>query len=237
MEQRRIDAAVLALWCRELGTLLRLDVPMLSALEVLAQEIEPLAHVTVALETAVQAGESLARRIAGMSDVFPPVVRAAVLTGEATGQLAEALVAVADCVAEQARLGVPATSSARLAELAEQTAPAPAVLLSRRLINQAIELGARRLRISGSAEGATAQAEVGGRWQTLQAIEPEVFGALCRRIKLMADIPYWIAEPAVGTIHLETAENGAWNIAVQAVPDDDGVGQHIDMTLIARERG
>jgi len=236
MEQRRIDRAVLALWCRELGTLLRLEVPALSALEVVAQEIEPLAAATVALQTAVQGGESLARRIAGMHEVFPPVVRAAVLTGEATGRLPEALIAAGDCLAEQARLNVAPTTAARLAELAEQTAPAPAVLLAQRLLGRAIELGARRLRITGGAQGGVVEAEVGGRWELLEEVAPEVFGALCRRVKLMADIPYWIAEPAVGTIHLSTAEQGTWSLAVQAIPDDDGVGQHIEMTVIARER-
>jgi len=236
MERRRIDRAVLALWCRELGALLRLEVPALSALEVVAQEIEPLAAATVALQTAVQGGDSLARRIAGMHEVFPPVVRAAVLTGEATGRLPEALSAAGDCLAEQARLNVTPTTAARLAELAEQTAPAPAVLLARRLLGRAIELGAPRLRITGGAQGGTAEAEVGGRWEVLEQVEPEVFGALCRRVKLMADIPYWIVEPAVGTIHLNTAEQGTWTLAVQAIPDDDGVGQHIEMTVIARER-
>ncbi len=235
MDQRRVDRAVLALWCRELGTLLRLEVPVLSALEVVAQEIEPLAPVTVSLEVSVQAGDSLAQRIAELDDVFPPLVRAAVLAGEATGRLADALVGVADCLHEHASLNVAPTARARLAELAEQAAPAPAVLTSKRLLTRAIELGARRLRIAGGAEGGAAEAEVGGRWEPLQEIDPEFFGPLCRRIKLMANIPYWISEPAVGTIHLSTAEHGEWNVAVQAIPDDDGVGQHIDLTLVARD--
>ncbi|MGC9316915.1 MAG: type II secretion system F family protein [Armatimonadota bacterium] len=236
MDQRRVDRAILALWCRELGTLLRLDVPVLSALEVVAQEIEPLAPVTVALETSVQAGDSLAQRVAELDGVFPPLLRAAVLAGEAHGCLADALVAVADCLQVGAELGVASTSRARLAELAEQAAPAPAVVLSRRLLNEAIEQGARRLRVTGGADGGLAEVEVGGTWQRLEEIDAENFGPLCRRIKLMAEIPYWIAEPAVGTIRLSTAERGEWNVAVQAIPDDDGIGQHIDMTLVPRER-
>ncbi|MGD9495979.1 MAG: type II secretion system F family protein [Armatimonadota bacterium] len=236
MEQRRVDRAVLALWCRELGTLLQLDTPVLSALEVVAQEIEPLAPVTVSLEISVQAGDSLAQRIAELDEVFPPLVRAAALAGEARGRLAEALVAVAGCLQEQGRLNVSPTSRARLSELAEQAVPAPAVLLSRRLLGRAMELGARRLRITGGVDGGVAQVEVGGHWQHLQEIEPALFGPLCRRIKLMADIPYWIAEPAVGTIRLNAGEEGQWNVTVQAIPDEDGVGQHIEMTLASRER-
>ncbi len=235
MDHRRADRAILALWCRELGTLLSLDVPMLSALEVVAQEIEPLAPVTVSLETSVQAGDSLAQRIAEMDEAFPPLVRAAALSGEANGRLADALVAVADCLDAAAELGIAGTSRERLAELAEQAAPAPAVLLSKRLLNRAIEMGARRLRLTGGSEGGLAQLHVGGRWQDLQEIGASNFGPLCRRIKLMADIPYWISEPAVGTMDYVTAEHGSWSVAVQAIPDDDGIGQHIDMTLTPRE--
>lgn len=236
MEQRGVERAILALWCRELGTLLRLEVPVLSALEVVAQEIEPLAPVTVALETSVQAGDSLAERVAELDEVFPPLLRAAVLAGEAHGRLADALLGVADCLQSAAELGVAPTSRARLAELAEQSAPAPAVVLSRRLLNEAIDQGARRLRVTGGADGGLAEVEVGGTWQRLEEIDAEIFGPLCRRVKLMAEIPYWISEPAVGTIRLSTAERGEWNVAVQAIPDDDGIGQHIDMTLVPRER-
>lgn len=236
MDQRRVERAVTALWCRELGALLLLDVPVLGALEVVAQEIEPLAAVTVALQSSVQAGDSLGQRIAEFDEVFPPILRAAALAGEANGRLAEALVAVSECLQQSASLNIPRTSRERLAELAEQTAPAPAVTVSRRLINRAIEVGARRLRLTGGSEGGVAEVELGGRWQELQEIDPALFGPLCRRVKLMADIPYWISEPAVGTIQLNTAEQGEWTVAVQAIPDEDGIGQHIEMTLMPRDR-
>ncbi|MGI5817221.1 MAG: type II secretion system F family protein [Armatimonadota bacterium] len=234
MDQRRVDRAVMALWCRELGALLRLGVPVLGALEVVAQEIEPLAAVTVELQASVQAGDALGRRIAEFSDVFPPLLRAAALAGEANGRLAEALCAVAECLQQSASLNIPRTSRERLAELAEQAAPAPAVAVSRRLINRAIEMGARRIRLTGGLEGGIAEVEMGGRWQTLDEIDRALFAPLCRRVKLMADIPYWIAEPAVGTIQLSTGEQGDWNVAVQALPEDDGICQHIEMTLMPR---
>ena len=236
MEQRRVERAVMALWCRELGELLLLDVPTLGALEVVAQEIEPLAAVTVALQASVQAGDSLGQRIAEFDDVFPPILRAAALAGEANGRLPEALVVVGECLQQSAALNVPRTTRERLAELAEQSAPAPAVAISRRLIIRAIELGARRLRLAGGSEGGVAEVEVCGRWQELQQIDCGLFAPLCRRIKLMADIPYWIAEPSVGTIQFNTAEQGDWTLAVQAIPDEDGIGQHVEMTLMPRDR-
>jgi type II secretory ATPase GspE/PulE/Tfp pilus assembly ATPase PilB-like protein len=234
MDQRRVDRAVIALWCRELGTLLALDVPVLAALEVVAQEIEPLAAVSVQLQASVQAGDALGQRIAEFDDVFPPIVRAAALAGQAHGHLGEALAEVADCLEQSAKLDVPRTSRERLAELAEEAAPAPAVMVSRRLINEAIELGARRIRLTGGSEGGLAEAEVGGAWQEMREIDRALFGPLCRRVKLLADIPYWIAEPAVGTIQLTTTEQGEWNVAVQTIPDEDGIGQHIEMTLMPR---
>ena len=236
MDNRRVDRAVMALWCRELGELLLLGVPALGALEVVAQEIEPLAAVSVTLQASVQAGDALGQRIAEFSDVFPPILRAAALAGEANGRLAEALVAVGGCLHQSASLNVPRTSRERLAELAEQAAPAPAVTVSRRLINRAIEMGARRIRLTGGSEGGIVDVEIGGCWQELEEIDRALFGPLCRRVKLMADIPYWIAEPSVGTIQLSTTEQGEWTVAVQAIPDEDGIGQHVEMTLMPRDR-
>ncbi len=224
----------MALWCRELGTLLQLDVPVLGALEVVAQEIEPLARVSVELQAAVQTGDALGQRIAEFDDIFPPIVRAAALAGEANRRLAEALVAVAECLEQGAALNVSPTSRERLAELAEQAAPAPAVAVSRRLLDRALEMEATRLRLIGGSGGGVAEVEIGGRWQELEEIDRDLFGPLCRRVKLMADIAYWIAEPAVGTIRLDTAERGTVNVAVQVIPDDDGIGQHIEMTLMGR---
>ncbi len=237
MEQRRVDRAIMALWCRELGTLLKLEVPVLSALEVVAQEIEPLAPVTVMLETSVQAGDSLAQRIAEIDEVFPPLVRAAALAGEAHGRLGEAMAAVGECLETAAELKVSPTSRARLAELAEEAAPAPAVTLSRRLINETIDRGARRLRLEGGPDGGVAEVEVQGRWEVLEEIDGELFPALCRRVKLLAAIPYWIAEPAVGTIKFKTADRGEWDVAVQALPRENGDRQRIEMTLAPREEG
>ena len=235
MSQRNnADRAILALWCRELGTLLKAGVPMLGALEVVAQEIDPLAAVTVSLEASIQTGDSLAQRMAAMDEVFPPLLRAAVLAGEAHDCVPETLLEVADCLAEAAALGVARTPRERLAELAEREAAAPAVVRARALISSAIEMGASRLRLTGGADGGVAEVHTGGRWQTVEEIDRGLFATLCRRIKLMADIPYWISEPAVGTIRLNTADHGSWDVAVQAIPDDDGVGQQIEMTLVPR---
>ena len=233
MDQRRIDRAVIALWCQELGTLLQLGVPVTGALEVVAREIEPLAAVTVQLQASVQIGDSLGQRIAELDHIFPPLLRAAALAGEANARLADALVAVAECLTQSAELNVAQTSRERLAELAEEAAPAPAVAVSRELIDDALEMGARRIRLTGGPGGGVAEAEVNGRWQQIREIDPTLFAPLVRRVKLMADIAYWIAEPAVGTMQLST-DAGRWTVAVQAIPEPDGGGQHIEMTLMPR---
>jgi len=226
------DRAVVALWCRELGTLLRLEMPILAALQVVAEEIEPMAEVTVGIEADVRGGDSLAQCIARHAAVFPPLVRSAALAGEAYQRLADALLSAGECLERAAQLGVRPTDRERLAELAERAAPAPAVEVAREVLLRAIKDGARELRIRGGADGGRVEAELGGAWRVITDVEADLFGPLCRRLKLMANIPYWIAEPSVGTIHLSTDDRGEWDVAVRAIPDPDGVGQSIHMTLM-----
>jgi len=227
-------AALVALWCRELGTLLDLGVPVLAALQVVAEEIAPLAELSISLEREVRGGESLAQCLGRHPEVFPALVRSAVLAGEAFERLPEALVSVAGCLERAAQLGVQRTAAERLAELAERTAPSPAVEAARDILLDAIGMGAREVRVHGGAEGGRAEAELGGAWRVIRNVEADLFGPLCRRLKLMANIPYWITEPSVGTMHIADEELGEWDVAVRAIPGADGISQSIDMTLSPR---
>ncbi len=234
MGDKGVDRAVVALWCRELGTLLELEVPAAAALGVLAQEIAPMAEVSMSLLAEVEAGQGLAEGIGGYPEVFPPLVRAAVLAGERIGQLPQAFREVAYSLKQADELGVEATPEEMLTELAENVAIAPAVALSRRLLLTAIERDAREMRITGGREGGAVEVKLSGAWQVLQEVGRELFGPLCRRFKLMAEIPYWIAEPAVGSIFIETPEGEGWDVAVRTIPDERGEGQSIDLTLTPR---
>jgi hypothetical protein len=234
MSADRPSDALVALWCRELGLLLDLEVPVLAALQVVAEEIEPLAEVSVSLEVEVRGGDSLARCIARRDLVFPALVRSTVLAGDAYERLPEALLGAAGCLERAAAIGVERTGREVLAELAERAAPAPAVETARELLLEAIEMDAREVRVRGGVDGGRVEAELGGAWRVIREVEPDLFGPLCRRFKLMANIPYWIAEPSVGTIHLVTDAVGDWDVAVRAIPGPDGVDQSIDLTLLPR---
>ena len=228
------DEALVALWCRELGMLLDLGVPVLAALQVIAEEIAPLAEVSVTLEREVRGGESLGRCMGRRADVFPPLVRSAVLAGEAYERLPEALLGVAGCLERAGQLGVQRTDPERLAELVDRAAPAPAVEAARDILFDAIRMDAREVRVHGGPQGGLAEAELGGAWRVITDVDADLFGPLCRRFKLMANIPYWITEPSVGTIHISDEDLGEWDVAVRAIPGDDGVSQSIDMTLTPR---
>ncbi len=226
--------ALVALWCRELGTLLDLDVPVLAALQVVAEEIAPLAEVSLGLEREVRGGESLAQCMGRRGDVFPALVRSAALAGEAYERLPDALINTAGCLQLASEIGVSRTDREHLAELAERAAPAPAVEAGRDILFEAIRMGSREVRIQGDADGGRAEVELGGAWRVIREVEADLFGPLCRRFKLMANIPYWITEPSVGTIHLADEDMGSWHVAVRAIPGGDGVSQSIDMTLMPR---
>lgn len=236
MAEGEVDRAVVGLWCRELGTLLQLEVPAAAALGIVAQELGPMAEATMSLLAEVESGESLAESIAARGGVFPPLVRAAALAGERIGRLPQALLEVGEALRQGAELGVAPTTKARLSELAADAAISPAVALSRRLLLTAIERGAQEMRVSGGSEGGVVEVKLSGAWQIMEEVGADIFGPLCRRLKLMAEIPYWIAEPAVGTMFIKTPEGEGWDVAVRAIPDEDGGGQTIDMTLTARDK-
>ena len=234
MGHKGADRVVVGLWCRQVGALLRYDVPPAAALGIVAQEIASMAEASMSLLVEVETGTSLAEAIAEMSKVFPPLVRAAALAGARAGRLGEALIEAAECLLKAAELGVEPTDERQLAELAESATVAPAVALARRLLVDAIDRDALELRVTGGAQGGVAEVQLSGAWRVLEEVDAELFGPLCRRFKLMAQIPYWITEPAVGTFRFDTPDGRPFEIAVRTIPDEAGAGQTIDMTLTPR---
>lgn len=234
MADRSVDREIVALWCREVGALLRYEVPSAAALGIVAQELAPMAEISMSLLVKVEAGKGLAEAIAESPSVFPPLVRAAALAGERAGNLAEALVEAGDCLREAARLSVEPTSERQFGELAENAAVAPAVALAARLLVAAIDSDGAELRLTGSDFGGLAEVRLSGTWRILEEVERDIFGPLCRRFKLMAQIPYWIAEPAVGTFAFETPHGEMWDVAVRTLPEEADSGQRINMTLTPR---
>jgi len=193
-----------------------------------------MAEVSMSLLAEVEAGKSLADAIAESAGSFPPLLRALALAGERAGKLHEALAQVAECLTEADRLGVEPTSERQFGQLAGSTTVAPAVALASRLLRAAIEADAAELRLTGGTFGGRAEVKLSGTWRVLEEVGRDMFGPLCRRFKLMAQIPYWIAEPAVGSFPFETPEDETWDVAVRTIPEEAGSGQRIDMTLKPR---
>ncbi len=234
MAESSATREVLSLWCRELGTLLRYEVPPAAALGIVAQEIAPMAEISMSLLVKVEAGKALAEAIAESPGVFPPLVRAAALAGERAGKLHEALAEAGECLRDAARLGVQPTSERQFGELAANATVAPAVALAARLLVAAIDSDAAELRLTSSDLGGLAEVKLSGTWRVLEEVQRELFGPLCRRFKLMAQIPYWIAEPAVGTFAFETPRGETWDVAVRTLPGEADSDQRINMTLTPR---
>jgi len=96
--RRAFDAAMLAVWTRQLAGLLGAGLPLERALTALADEADhPRQRDLVAqLRSAVQAGEPFARALATAPREFDDVYRAVVAAGEQSGALAEVLSRLAD---------------------------------------------------------------------------------------------------------------------------------------------
>ena len=193
-----------------------------------------MAETSMSLLMKVEAGKGLAEAIAESSTIFPPLVRAAALAGERAGKLHEALVEAGECLKEAARLGVEPTSERQFGELADNATIAPAVALATRLLVAAIDSDAAELRLIGGVFGGLAEVKLSGTWRVLEEVERDTFGPLCRRFKLLAQIPYWIAEPAVGSFAFETPRGETWDVAVRTLPEEADSGQRINLTLTPR---
>lgn len=89
----RIRLDDLAIFARQLATLVDAGIPIVGGLDALADQLEnrALREVVVKLREAVDGGESLTSAIAKQSDVFPPLFVNMIKAGEVSGRLAEVL--------------------------------------------------------------------------------------------------------------------------------------------------
>ncbi|HEX2142227.1 MAG TPA: type II secretion system F family protein [Candidatus Limnocylindria bacterium] len=87
----------LSRFARNLGTLLRAGVPILTALEITADTVNNgvIGNATNDVKTSVKEGESVARPLA-QHEVFPPMVVQMLAVGEETGAMDEMLVKISD---------------------------------------------------------------------------------------------------------------------------------------------
>lgn len=91
--KRRVRKTAVAVWTRQLATLLSAGVPLLRGLEILARQERnsSLQHVIHDLAEGVRAGERLSVRMSMYDGVFDPLYTQLVKAGEAGGRLDEVL--------------------------------------------------------------------------------------------------------------------------------------------------
>jgi type II secretory ATPase GspE/PulE/Tfp pilus assembly ATPase PilB-like protein len=226
--------AQVALWCRKLAVLLRLNVPMLLALEVVAEEFADLCDVTLQIREEVHGGASFSDAINRHKLVFSRYARVAIVAGEHSGDIVTALAHVADVLTEQARLRVrkAADFEDRLRDT-QRGVDQPAITAVNQALIAAIEAGATELHFAPADDGGSARALANGAWRRLAEFAPDLYPAVVRRLKAMANIPYWIGEPSMGQMALNHNDS-VWDFAVRTIPVSGAEEGRVEMTLTKR---
>lgn len=217
---------LLAAWCRRLALLLDISVPLLQALEIAGDAVGELAEVMIPLSARVRMGEPLSEALGRQGEVFSPFFRAAVLAGEHSDRLPEALRGLAEILEAERLLEIrPAAVS-----LATGAPESPAVRFTHGLLARAAAHNATELHLAASDEAVTTQMKVHGRWQPEEVEEIRDPHAVIRRLLMLADIPYWIREPAVGGLRL-WIEGREYSLGVRAIPRPEGGWERVELDL------
>jgi type II secretory ATPase GspE/PulE/Tfp pilus assembly ATPase PilB-like protein len=217
---------LLAAWCRRLALLLDLSVPVLQALEISGDAVGELAEIMLPLCARVRMGEQLSEALGRQGEIFSPFFRAAVLAGEHADRLPQALRGLAEILEAERLLEVrPAAVS-----LATGTPESPPVRFTHDLLARAAAQNATELHLAVSDETLTTQFKKHGRWQPQEVAEIGDPHAVIRRLLMLADIPYWIREPAVGALRL-WIEGREYSLGVRAIPRSEGGWERVELDL------
>jgi type II secretory ATPase GspE/PulE/Tfp pilus assembly ATPase PilB-like protein len=200
--------AELSLWCRELGLMLQNGADLVAALSVLErQDFSPaIRSMTTQMVEQASADGTLEELVGARAEVFPPICILALQMGEASRRLPETLMALADCLAQAAELGMnlgaEPTSASEDASLIASAGQRPAVRVVNSIFGQAIKAGIREVRVHASeeAEETRVSFEIDGTEQEVVTLPIDVLGPICRRVCVMAQINWWSKEPALGTL-------------------------------------
>ncbi len=217
---------LLAAWCRRLALLLDLNVPLVQAVELATQSVGGLSEVLLPLCKRVRAGETLTDAINDQPEEFPLFVRAAVLAGEHGGRLPQALLGLAECLEQERFLEIRPAA----ADLAEGMQEPPAVALTRELLAAAARASAAELQLALQGGQLVVRHRVHGRWEEEQPVDCPEPEAILRRVLMMAGIPYWIRDPAVGTTRV-WIEQRKYEIGVRAIPAETGGWDRLELDL------
>jgi type II secretory ATPase GspE/PulE/Tfp pilus assembly ATPase PilB-like protein len=215
-----------AAWSRRLALLLDLGLPLLQALEIAGQSVGDLAEVMLPLCTRVRVGETLSEAMSDQPEEFTLFMRAVVLAGEHGGQLPRSLRGLAECLEAERFVEVrPA-----IKDLCLGVEEPPAIRLTRELMAQATREDAAEIQIAPLEQTLGVKFKLHGRWAPRDPIEATDPEAVIRRLLMMAGIPYWIKEPAVGTMRL-WIEQRRYEVGVRAFPAADEGWETLEMSL------
>ena len=103
---RRVKMDDMAIFARQMATLVDAGIPIVSGLEALADQLEnrTLKEVVIMVREAVEGGTNFTAAIAKQNRVFPPLFVSMVRAGEASGHLAEVLDRLATYLEKSAAL-------------------------------------------------------------------------------------------------------------------------------------
>jgi hypothetical protein len=235
---RRIRASEMALWCRQLGLLLQQNVPIIRALDIVADDSRSirLRDLSVLLREAVCRGEA----ISGWT-CLPPLCgypAEVIKAGEQSGRLGTALVGLSEVFERRGKLGIheprpvkperpkpePFTRameevlleipegievseqllSTRVpgvdaAELGENS---PVIRLVNIVIAQAIREGASHVYFISDGGVSVEYGYDEEERRAIITLPPEIRDQAIRRLKLLADVPYWHKPPSTGFINI-----------------------------------
>lgn len=209
--RRSRQLAELSLWCRELGLMLGNGTDLIAALSVVERQdfSDGIRSMTSEMIEQASADGTLEELIVAHAEMFPPVCIFALQTGQASRQLPETLIAIADCLAQAAELGItlvaePADASDS-ATLTASVGQRPAVRVVNSVLGQAIKAGVREVRVHASEGGeqTCVSFQIDDAEQEVLSLPIDVLGPICRRICVMAQINWWSKEPALGTLTVE----------------------------------
>jgi hypothetical protein len=217
---------LMAAWCRRLALLLELGVPLLQALEITGDSVGELGEVMIPLCARVRMGEGLSEALGRQGEDFPAYFQAAIVAGEHTDRLPEALRGFAEVLVAERHLEVhPAAVS-----LATGVPEPPAVRYVHDLLGRAGAEGATEVHLEAGADSLSVKFKVRGRWEPAEALEVTDPAAVVRRLLMLADIPYWIKEPAVGAMRL-WIDGREYNLGVRAIPSPEEGWERLELDL------
>lgn len=237
-KRRKIRASEIALWCRQLGLLLQQNVPIIRALDIVADDSrsERLRELSYLLRDAVCRGEA----ISGWT-CLPPLCgypAEVIKAGEQSGRLGTALIGLSEIFERRGRLGIhehkpikaerpkpePLTRameevlldipegievsenllSTRVpgVDAAEVGESSPVIRLVNIVLAQAIREGASHIYFISDGGVSVEYGYDEAERRAIITLPPEIRDQAIRRLKLLADVPYWHKPPSTGFINI-----------------------------------